>query len=287
MCRMFSFYAVKTGEFYSLLDKTDEHSIIAAVFNLRDDDTAYYAENLAKGEFTPPADQKLWSDLSKWTMTVDERETPSWFDHEKAREYMERLIRPMFVTNTHQWLAGGCWIFDGEKASAKGVLGGRIAGVINGANLDGANLARANLDGANLARANLYGANLTRATLYGATLTCANLYGATLTCATLTRATLYGATLTCANLGGATLDGANLDGATLTCANLYGANLTCATLTCATLTRANLTRANLTRATLYGANLGGANLDGARIHEGADLPDGWIRNASGIIARKP
>ena len=59
---------------------------------------------------------------------------------------------------------------------------------LDGANLDGAYLARANLDGAYLARANLAGANLDGANLDGA-----NLAGA--------------------NLDGANLDGANLDGA--------------------------------------------------------------------------
>ena len=173
MCKAFSFYAAKTGDFYSLVDHTDEHSKIAQVFGLRDNDVSFYAENLAKGEFTPPEDTKLWSDLSKWTLSVDEGETPAWFDHERARAYMERLIRPMFVTDARNWLIGGCWIFDGEKATAKGVMNGRIVGVINGANLNraslyGANLYWASLDGANLDGANLDGANLYGASLNGA-----------------------------------------------------------------------------------------------------------------------
>ena len=155
MCKTFSFYAAKTGDFYSLVDHTDEHSKIAQVFGLRDNDVSYYAENLAKGEFTPPEDTKLWADLSKWTLSVDEKETPAWFDHERARAYMERLIRPMFVTDARNWLVGGCWIFDGEKATAKGVMGGRIVGVINWANMEwaymeGANMARAYMEGANI-----------------------------------------------------------------------------------------------------------------------------------------
>jgi len=226
MCKTFSFYAAKTGDFYSLVDHTDAHSMIAEVFGLRDNDVSYYAENLAKGEFTPPEDTKLWSDLSKWTLTVDERETPEWFDHEKARAYMERLIRPMFVTNERRWLVGGCWIFDGEKATARGVLNGRIVGVINDANLTCANLTDANLADAYLA---------------GANLTCANLACAYLARANLTDAYLAGANLTCANL---------------TCAYLARANLTDANLTRANLTDANLTRANLARAKIHeGASL--------------------------------
>ena len=206
MCNPFSGYATRGGEIYCIPDKTHAHSIIAEVFELRDNDVAYYAQNLAKFEFTPPADTKLWRDLSKWDLKVDENETPEWFDAEKVRAHMERLVRPMFVTDKRNWLIGGCWIFDGDKASAKGVLGGTIIGVINGANLDGANLTGANLIGANL-------------------------------------------------------DGANLTGANLSGATLYGANL-------------------------YGANLSGANLYGATIHGGVELPEGWARNADGIITRK-
>ena len=178
MRNTFSFYATKTGEFYSLVEYTDEHSVIARVFGLRDTETAFYAENLAKAEFTPPEDTKLWQDLSKWGLKMDEIETPAWFDHEKARGYMERLIRPMFVTDARKWLVGGCWIFDGEKASAKGVMRGRIVGVINGACLAGANLAGANLAGANLAGANLDGACLAGAYLARANLARAYLAGA-------------------------------------------------------------------------------------------------------------
>ena len=70
------------------------------------------------------------------------------------------MIRPMFVTNERRWLVGGCWIFDGEKATARGVLNGRIVGVINDANLTCANLACANLTDANLTRANLTDAKI-------------------------------------------------------------------------------------------------------------------------------
>ena len=272
MCKTFSFYAAKTGDLYSLVDHTDAHSMIAEVFGLRDNDVSYYAENLAKGEFTPPEDTKLWSDLSKWTLTVDERETPEWFDHEKARAYMERLIRPMFVTNERTWLVGGCWIFDGEKATARGVLNGRIVGVINGAYLDGANLTGANLTRAYLAHANLAHANLAHAYLAHAYLDGANLAGAN-----LAHAYLADAYLADANLADANLARAYLDHAYLAHANLADANLA----------DANLARAYLDGANLADAYLARANLADAKIHEGASLPAGWVRGDSGIITRKP
>ena len=92
----------------------------------------------------------------------------------------------------------------GEVLPAEAILDAGVALRLSawrlGANLEGANLARANLEGANLARANLAdadlrGANLARADLRGANLARADLEGA--------------------NLEGAYLEGANLEGAYL------------------------------------------------------------------------
>ena len=174
MWNVFSGYATRsgegTGDIYCIPDKTHSHSVIAAVFNLRDSDVSFYAQNLCKYEYRPPRDTKLWNDLDKWELVIDEDggKAPPWFDRENVITYMQRLVRPMFVTDERNWLVGGCWIFDGEKASCKGVLSGTIAGVINGANLSGANLDGANLDGATLDGANLSGATLSGARI-GAT----------------------------------------------------------------------------------------------------------------------
>jgi hypothetical protein len=260
MCEFISGYVSKNGYIFDGAGFTDSHSEIALIHNLRDSDVAFYAQNLAKWECTPPKDNAQWSDFSKWTVRADENETPAWFDPEKIRAHVAKLAAPWFVADARGVLLGGCWIFDGEKATVKQVLQGRIVAVINGATLSGANLYGANLDSATLS-----GANLSRATLSGATLSGAN----------LSRANLYGA-----NLYGATLSGATLSGA-----NLYGANLSGATLSRATLSGANLYGANLYGATLDGANLYGANLDSARIEEGVRLPKGWQRSKRGIVIK--
>jgi hypothetical protein len=150
MCNFVSGYVSKTGEIYCCPEFTDSHSEIAAAFNLRDSETAYYSKNLAKWECTPPGDVNLWSDFSKWTVRADEDETPEWFDPEKIREYVARMVGGMFVRDPRGTLLGGCWIFDGETASVKQIIRGRIIGVFNGANLARANLYGANLEGANL-----------------------------------------------------------------------------------------------------------------------------------------
>jgi uncharacterized protein YjbI with pentapeptide repeats len=142
--------------------------------------------------------------------TVDERESPPWFDLAAERERAEGIVARMIVRDRREALLGGCWIFAGQYAGA-GFVTGRII-----ASVDGANLSRATLDCANLDCATLYGANLSHATLYGATLDCANLDGANLSRATLSHANLDGATLYGANLDGATLYGAKIHkGATL------------------------------------------------------------------------
>jgi hypothetical protein len=172
MCNFFSGYIDKLGNIYDGNGFTDEHSVIAKINNLRDDEQAYYSQNLAKFEATPPEDTKLWGDFSQWKIIADERETPEWFDAEKIRAHVAVQVGAMFVRDSRNILLGGCYIFDGKGSNAKRVILGRIIGVINGANL-----ARANLDGANLARANLAGANLAGAYLAGANLAGAYLAG--------------------------------------------------------------------------------------------------------------
>jgi hypothetical protein len=123
-------------------------------------------------------------------------------------------------------------LWEGEATDIQDAL---ERAVKSGADLSGANLARANLFGANLS-----GADLARANLFGANLSGANLSGAD-----LARANLSGANLARANLFGADLSGADLSGADLARANLFGANLSGADLSGADLSGANLARANL------------------------------------------
>ena len=194
MCKFVSGYVSRCGEIYCIPEYTDSHEMIARVFNLRDSECAWYRENLAKWECTPPDDVSAWTDFSQWTVRADENDTPSWFDAEKIRDHVSKEVSRMFVRDARGILLGGCWIFDGKDASAKGILNGRVVAVINGANLSRANLSSANLSSANLDSANLSSANLSSANLYGA-----NLYGANLDSANLSRANLYGANLYGAN----------------------------------------------------------------------------------------
>jgi uncharacterized protein YjbI with pentapeptide repeats len=137
--------------------------------------------------------------------------------------------------------------------------------LLDGADLEGANLALAELEGANLASTNLKGADLAYAHLRRSNLALVNLEGAN----------LRGADLSAADLGSANLGAADLTDAYLTQANLDFADLTHAILVHVDADRAILTSANLEGANLKGtrlreANLSHAQLDGANL-EGVDL----------------
>jgi hypothetical protein len=214
MCEFVSGWFLKTETIYCAPEYTDEHSVLAAAYNIRDTEVAYYSRNAAKFRCTPPEDKKLWKDLSMWEIRCDERgASPEWFYEYKIRDHVARLVEPMFVRKRQGTLLGGCWIFDGPGASVDRVVGGRIVAAINGANLSWANLSGANLRGANLCDANLCDADLSGANLRGANLCDANLCDADLSGANLRGADLSGADLRWADLRDANLVGAKLSGA--------------------------------------------------------------------------
>ncbi len=179
-----------------------------------------------------------------------------------SEEWFNLLINHNFPTNNISLL--------GVNLS-KSYLHHRIYGKIldlEGAQLQGANLAGARLQGANLWRAQLQGANLWDAQLQGADLRGARLQGANLSNARLQgadlrEAELQGANLWSAQLQGANLAGAQLQGADLREAQLQGAGLVCARLQGVDLLNARLQGANLWFAQLQGASLRGAQLQGA------------------------
>jgi hypothetical protein len=136
--------------------------------------------------------------------------------------------------------------------------------------LEGANLNLADLRAAQLAGARLKGAMLHRAILKGANLHKADLQGAYVAEARLRGATLEGADLTGARLRDAKLQGAVLAGADLRNAKAQGANLQGsylrgADLRGAVIAGADLRGARLIESRLEGAKCGMAVVDGSTI----------------------
>ena len=139
---------------------------------------------------------------------------------------------------------------------------------LHGADLEEANLQGANLTSENLKKANLAGADLQEVSLRDANLQDAYLYGANLQGASLRSANLQNTDLRLANLQEADLRNANLQSTDLRLANLQGA-----TLWDVDLKGAKLEDVNLQGAYLFGANLQNANLADAKLDESTVLPD--------------
>jgi len=156
-------------------------------------------------------------------------------------------------------------------------------GLLQRADLRGADLNEANLRGANLRDADLWDADLREADLREADLIGANLNGAD-----LREADLIGTSLIGANLRAADLRGTFLREAKLWVANLIGADLRGADLRGADLNGANLWNADLREANLRGADLRGADLNGANLRETdlreANLTEADLREANLIEA---
>jgi uncharacterized protein YjbI with pentapeptide repeats len=164
---------------------------------------------------------------------------------------------------------------------------------LRGANLNGAKLAAADLSGAKL-NANLIGdkpivnlaetipievylrgADLRGADLSGADLSKANLSGAYFSAANLSQADLYESYLSGTNFFGANLAGSDLSGANLSGADMYEAYLSESNFIGAYMSRADLRRANLKRANLYEADLTKADLYQADL-SGVDLSESYL-----------
>jgi hypothetical protein len=210
MCKFLSGLYFKNGDVFDAAEHTQSHDVMIRAHGIVDAASGFSDPTCVRWEFAPPDDLRTVADMSTWSLRVDEKTIPEWWDADKVRAYCERRVRSMIIDRPRGTVLGGVWILTGEGASIKELVGGAIAIVANGASLDGASLAGASLARANLDGANLDGANLDRASLAGASLARASLAGAN-----LARAALARANLARASLAGAYLDGANLDRASL------------------------------------------------------------------------
>jgi BTB/POZ domain-containing protein KCTD9 len=144
---------------------------------------------------------------------------------------------------------------------------------LDGALMNGVNLANSNLFDVNLANAELQGADLTGAVLVSANLSSAYLIGAS-----LYEANLSSARLQYANLWEANLLKTNFEGADLSNANMESVNCAEADFSSALLAGANLQAANLSRANLLGAVLDEVNMSGAMLEQ-SNLGNAELTNA--------
>ena len=87
---------------------TDSHSTLIDFFKLRDDDRLRFA----RIEFSPPT-VKQSADPESYSLSIDERRTPEWFDDEMKAAVAEKMrcfVRAMIATKETPFLLGGHWI---------------------------------------------------------------------------------------------------------------------------------------------------------------------------------
>ena len=181
----------------------------------------------------------------------DEEEAP------KLRKVSEDELKEILAKH-EKWL---------ESGGTKGKRADLQDAILDGANLQEANLTGANLQGAILSGANLQRADLTRANLQRAVLREAELQGCNLFMAEFQEAILIGANLQGAKLREANLQNAHLQGAFLQEAELLRADLRHARMAGVTgLETAVLTDINLEGATgLLGTTFAGMDITGAKL----------------------
>jgi hypothetical protein len=98
---------------------TDSHDDLIAIEKLDDDELNYFCNRtFVKIEFTPPDEHEDITDLSKWTLRLDEQLSASefkdldWYNEEAVRAKLENRVRSMFKTadERENYLIGGCYI---------------------------------------------------------------------------------------------------------------------------------------------------------------------------------
>lgn len=215
----------------------------------------------------------LWTEaLSIGLTVIILDQVNQWRDRQRhKRDLRENLINEARSSNntvaTHaikqlrdrDWLAGD-----------EGVLQGAN---LESANLQGADFADANLQKAELSYANLQTTRLTFANLQETHLHETNLQQANLGYAELQKAQLYKANLQQADLIGSHMENANLMQADLRHADLEYANLQSAIIAYANLENASLEKSNLDGAVLVNAHLKNADFSGTLFSTTTALPD--------------
>ena len=161
MCHFKSAIALKNGDIIHD-DHTDSHEILIAAHGLKDDGRA--TRTWVRVEFVPTEGWEGVEDETKWTLKLDESNTPAWWEdvRERVRASLWAVVQRNIVKDERKCLLGGTWILlPGSRV--RQIVGGRILlardADLRSADLGGADLRSADLGGANLGGANLGGAN--------------------------------------------------------------------------------------------------------------------------------
>jgi len=120
MCKFLSALVLRDGSVICDPEHTDSHEDLIAAHKIRDDQMSALREHFCRIEFVPPDEGDI-TDLSSWSLTVDEHADPEWWLERKAqvREHLESLVRAHTITDARDILLGGWWIICGKACVAR------------------------------------------------------------------------------------------------------------------------------------------------------------------------
>ena len=131
MCQFKSGIVFRTGEVFTS-PFTDSHEDLIVLRGLKDNE-AGYAQRWVRVEYVP--DVKL----EKWTLRVDEKDSPSWFDTDmriRVTEWFEKLIDGMTIsTGTRKLVVGEQIILRGNAVIEKAGNGAHIVVMYGSSNV--------------------------------------------------------------------------------------------------------------------------------------------------------
>ena len=128
MCNFLSAVLLKNNTLLCNPQFTDSHEDLLEANNVRDG--LAQQDCFVRLEFLPPKDHSTIFDTKSWTLKVDQRDIPSWFNKDEARGKLAARVKRMFVLEDRKILLGGCWIL-GEDAVVGKAKSARIFMMLN------------------------------------------------------------------------------------------------------------------------------------------------------------
>jgi hypothetical protein len=119
MCRFLAAIVLKNGDIICQPEYTNSHADLIRAVKLRDDKIN---PDFARVEYTPPEDLSKIEDLNSWSIKLDEKIKPSWFDSNVEHNVILKLsarVKSMFIKDERELLLGGCYILLGNSRVKK------------------------------------------------------------------------------------------------------------------------------------------------------------------------
>ena len=131
MCQFFSAIALRNGDIIHD-DATDSHSDLILAFGLSDAENAN-CQHFVKVEFTPESPDVM-DEIDKYTLRVDENETPLWWEEvkETVESKCRSAVKKMILTGEHKMILSGKYIL-GKNCKVNTVKNSNIVAMLESA----------------------------------------------------------------------------------------------------------------------------------------------------------